>query len=518
VDTETVTVNGNGTYTTPTGFTLPTNSTATGTYQWDVTYSGDTNNAGASDVNDVNERVTVSAADPAITTTPNPTTVTQDPSSVVSGNSNSNNATSDTSDTNSASGQVTVSTTTTNPTTVTQSATAVSGNSNNAASNTNSASVQVTVSAAGAAVITTANPTTVTQSATAVTVPHTTPLSGGYLPTGSSITFAPFHGGAPMNTETVAVSDNGTDTTPTSFTLPTKHPTSSIIFMLLNSGGAPVDAETVAVSGNGTDTTPTSFTLPTGGTATGTYQRYDGYSSGDSNNAASDTNTASGQVTVMQEADLALTKQVSPPQQLEGLDVTYTFTVHNNGPSSATNVTVTDPFPGVTVVGPNTPSQGTFDPGTGVWSVGTLAPGASATLTVRARVDVLGPITSTARVSADQFDPNLSNNHSDAFLIGMSSNRGEADKHGLARVKEGAVPTAPPPGVQVCAEEASDGQPEVDALDDFTLAGEDTSLLGGAGGMLALSLLATVAASRISRSRRSTVRATSKCSPAHPRS
>ena len=36
VDTETVTVSGNGTYTTPTGYTLPTTGTVTGTYQWDA--------------------------------------------------------------------------------------------------------------------------------------------------------------------------------------------------------------------------------------------------------------------------------------------------------------------------------------------------------------------------------------------------------------------------------------------------------------------------------------------------
>ena len=45
VDTETATVSGNGTYTTPTGYTLPTTGTVTGTYQWDASYSGDTNNS-----------------------------------------------------------------------------------------------------------------------------------------------------------------------------------------------------------------------------------------------------------------------------------------------------------------------------------------------------------------------------------------------------------------------------------------------------------------------------------------
>src|SRR5205085_655671 len=45
LDTETVTVNGNGMYTTPTGYTRTT-SAAAGTYQWNAAYSGDVNNIG----------------------------------------------------------------------------------------------------------------------------------------------------------------------------------------------------------------------------------------------------------------------------------------------------------------------------------------------------------------------------------------------------------------------------------------------------------------------------------------
>src|SRR5262249_30893069 len=42
VDSETVPVNGNGEYTTPTGFPLATDgTTVTGTYQWNVSYTGD---------------------------------------------------------------------------------------------------------------------------------------------------------------------------------------------------------------------------------------------------------------------------------------------------------------------------------------------------------------------------------------------------------------------------------------------------------------------------------------------
>ena len=39
VATRTATVSGNGSYTTPTGYTLPTTGTVTGTYQWDASYN-----------------------------------------------------------------------------------------------------------------------------------------------------------------------------------------------------------------------------------------------------------------------------------------------------------------------------------------------------------------------------------------------------------------------------------------------------------------------------------------------
>jgi uncharacterized repeat protein (TIGR01451 family) len=120
------------------------------------------------------------------------------------------------------------------------------------------------------------------------------------------------------------------------------------------------------------------------------------------------------------QADLVLVKQVSPTQQLLGFNVTYTFILHNTGPDPATNVVVTDPFPaGLTIVGPNTPSQGTFDPATGIWDVGTLPSGATATLTVTARILVLGSLTNTASATGDQFDPALSNNTDAAGVTGM---------------------------------------------------------------------------------------------------
>lgn len=65
VDAETAPVSGNGTYTTPTGYAVPSTPAGVGTYQWDATYSGDSNNLAVSDDNDPSQQVVVGAARPA---------------------------------------------------------------------------------------------------------------------------------------------------------------------------------------------------------------------------------------------------------------------------------------------------------------------------------------------------------------------------------------------------------------------------------------------------------------------
>ena len=80
VDTETVSVNGDGSYTTANGYLLPTTGTVTGTYQWDASYaSTDANNTTASENNAPGEQVVVSSASPTISTTPSATTITLGP-------------------------------------------------------------------------------------------------------------------------------------------------------------------------------------------------------------------------------------------------------------------------------------------------------------------------------------------------------------------------------------------------------------------------------------------------------
>src|SRR5438067_1633486 len=66
-------VSGDGIYTTPTGYTLPTFGTGTGLYVWTATYGGDADNTGASDSGDsAAERLTVNPANPTLVTTANP--------------------------------------------------------------------------------------------------------------------------------------------------------------------------------------------------------------------------------------------------------------------------------------------------------------------------------------------------------------------------------------------------------------------------------------------------------------
>ncbi|MCA9201868.1 MAG: DUF11 domain-containing protein, partial [Planctomycetales bacterium] len=105
-------------------------------------------------------------------------------------------------------------------------------------------------------------------------------------------------------------------------------------------------------------------------------------------------------------ADLSLTKTVDNASANVGQNVTFTVTVSNTGPDAATNVSVADALPaGLTFVSA-TPSQGTYNSGTGVWTVGTINSAANATLTITATVASTGTKTNTAQVQAvDQFDP-----------------------------------------------------------------------------------------------------------------
>ncbi|GAB1418018.1 hypothetical protein MASR2M12_07830 [Bacteroidales bacterium] len=109
-------------------------------------------------------------------------------------------------------------------------------------------------------------------------------------------------------------------------------------------------------------------------------------------------------------ADLSVTKVANNNAPVVGSQVTFTITAKNNGPSNATGVKVNDALPsGYTFVSA-TPSVGTWSAPN--WTIGSLANGATATMTVKATVNASGDYTNTAAISGDQTDPTPGNNSS----------------------------------------------------------------------------------------------------------
>jgi uncharacterized repeat protein (TIGR01451 family) len=126
-------------------------------------------------------------------------------------------------------------------------------------------------------------------------------------------------------------------------------------------------------------------------------------------------NTSSAGTAPVAQADLAITKNVNNGTPNVGSNVTFTIAVSNLGPSSAANVQVSDALPaGYTFVSA-TPSIGSYNSGTGIWSgIGTLASGGSASMTVTATVAPSGSYLNTATASTTTTEPNLANNSASA--------------------------------------------------------------------------------------------------------
>ncbi len=109
------------------------------------------------------------------------------------------------------------------------------------------------------------------------------------------------------------------------------------------------------------------------------------------------------------DVDLVTTKTVDDSTPDSGDTITFTITVTNNGPGIATNVSLTDLLPSGLTYQTNTASQGSYNSGTGVWTIGTINNGSHATLQIKAVVDAnqdCNTITNTiTNVSLDQNDP-----------------------------------------------------------------------------------------------------------------
>jgi uncharacterized repeat protein (TIGR01451 family) len=122
------------------------------------------------------------------------------------------------------------------------------------------------------------------------------------------------------------------------------------------------------------------------------------------NNTATDTDTLTAS------ADLSLDKVLTTGGPINvGDNVVFSLTVTNNGPATATGVTVTDTLPaGLTYV--SNSCGASFVAPTLTWSVGTLAPSASATCNLTVTVTQSGPFSNTASATANEADATPANN------------------------------------------------------------------------------------------------------------
>jgi uncharacterized repeat protein (TIGR01451 family) len=114
------------------------------------------------------------------------------------------------------------------------------------------------------------------------------------------------------------------------------------------------------------------------------------------------------------QADLDVAMTVSDAVPIEGDTLAYTVTLFNNGPDAADGVELIDLLPQGLGYLSDTPSQGTYTPATGLWNVGSILSGDSASLDLFSVVDP-GMVDSTivnlaAIIAANQTDPDTTNN------------------------------------------------------------------------------------------------------------
>ena len=112
-------------------------------------------------------------------------------------------------------------------------------------------------------------------------------------------------------------------------------------------------------------------------------------------------------------SDLELSKEVDDLEPNNGTEVVFTITVTNNGPFTASNVSVKDQLPqGFIWISDD--SFGDYIPSTGIWTIGDISNGSSETLNVTAIVSLIDEYTNTAEIiSSDSFDLDSEVNNND---------------------------------------------------------------------------------------------------------
>ena len=110
-------------------------------------------------------------------------------------------------------------------------------------------------------------------------------------------------------------------------------------------------------------------------------------------------------------ADLQITKTANTTTPILENQITFTLTAKNDGPDAATLISATDVLPsGFSYVSHTASGTTTYNSGTGVWTIGSLANQATATLTITANVLCSADYKNIAIITSKEPDPETGNN------------------------------------------------------------------------------------------------------------
>ncbi|MDO8617056.1 MAG: hypothetical protein Q7T33_15205 [Dehalococcoidia bacterium] len=173
-------------------------------------------------------------------------------------------------------------------------------------------------------------------------------------------------------------------------------------------------AASCALSPAGSDSSSCPVTYTPSAYGTGSHMIGATYPAGSVHGGSSNSTT----IIINPPVNLFVQKAASPNPVAVGSTLTYTITVNNFGPGSATGVSLTDVLPGGVTFASVSSSQGTClqASGTVTCSLGGLASSGSATVTIMVTPTTSGPITNSATATLNEFDPAPSNNTASASV------------------------------------------------------------------------------------------------------
>ena len=128
-------------------------------------------------------------------------------------------------------------------------------------------------------------------------------------------------------------------------------------------------------------------------------------------------NRANNTTVVPPVADLILIKDVDKDRVRVGDKVVFSIVVINLGPDTAVNTRAYDVLPDGMKLVSFKASRGTYDPVTGIWTIGDLANQSTVILTIVAEALKEGVVVNEAYVESDTYDPNMTNNYDNATVV-----------------------------------------------------------------------------------------------------